>query len=1149
MLALIEPDLSEPDRLAGVDRLAGAFLTRDGFLAETAGRVIHDAGAERLLLVVDQFEELYADDDPTGTRGRFIDRLLDLSGTGVSVVVTLRADFLGHALDHRPLADALQRGDLKLGPMTHAELAAAVEQPATASGVAIEDGLTGRLLDAVVDEPGNLPLLSFALTRLWGHQEGRVLTHGAYERMGGVETALAAYADEVFDSLGPDDQLRAKAVLLQLVRPGEGTEDTRRLSTRSEIGEDLWRIVPVLAGARLVVTGRDEATGTDTVEIVHEALIRQWGRLRRWMSAERSFRMWQERFRGALRQWEASGWDDGALLRGAPLAEASDWMAQRPDTGSPAERQFLEASQAAAAEQALRAEEARQRELEAARDLAEQHRLRAEAEHARARQQVRSGRLLRLASAALVVLLVVAVATAAAVRNQRNESRRLRLVALTEAMAARVGAELEERLDERALLVARQAWLFDRETGGSRNAVVDRALRQALSVPNFSRILGGYPGGVASVAVSPDARFVATGGIEPRPGPDSEGGAIVTVRDLDDPAAGPVELAGHEGRVPAVAWRPSGGQLATGGSDGTVRLWRPGRDQPELRMERVGSPVTSVVFAPGGAALVAGTEAGSVIAWDVRDPDSDPVAVRVSSGPVASVAAATTPGRFAAGGEDGIVRLVDLAGAAGAVTAEVDAGSPVRTVAFDAEGAAVAAGTDDGGVLVFDAARSGTTLVLRRELTGHRDAVNAVAFAPDGASLASGGDDRSIRVWPLAAEESPTVLSGHTAAVTSLTFADEARPTLFTGSRDRTVRIWELGESGPARTVLDPHDGRVSGLDFSEDGRFLATAGLEDRTVRVHDLAEPGAGPLVLAGHTDEVTGVAFAAGETVVSGSLDGTLRFSARAGDDGQQRVVNAGGPVAALDAHAEEGVVAVATGETVEVYVFEPRTGGAGPGPGDPVVLEHDDEVTAVAVSPDGELVASGDVKGAVRLWDRTRPAEPVGLHLGHTGPVRALAWAPDGARIASGSEDLTVRLVSGERHVVTDAEPDPVQPGGFGTLSGPTGALTAVAFSPDGASLAAASEDGKLRLWDAADTTAVPLALRSHPGGVTAVAFSPDSGLVASGGDSGSVVLEPTRTATLAAYACNRVGRDLTRSEWKDLVGPALPYRPVCSRRTT
>lgn len=1142
-LALIDPSLSESDRLAGIDRLAAAFAIRDGFVAETARRVVAEAGAERMLVVVDQFEELYAGAAADSTR--FVDRLLEACGAGpdpaaapaVSVVVTLRADFLGHALDHRPLSDALQRGDLKLGPMAGAELVAAVEQPAQASGVGIEDGLTRRLLDAIAGEPGNLPLLSFALTQLWGHQEGGALTHAAYERMGGVERALAGYADDVFDGLGPDDQRRARSVLLQLVRPGEGTEDTRRRSTRDEIGEDGWRIVPALAGARLVVTGRDDATGTETVEVVHEALIRQWGRLRRWMSAERAFRTWQERFRGALRQWEASGWDDGALLRGGPLAEATDQMAGRPGSGSTAERQFLEASLASGARQEERAADSRLRELESARAIAEEHRLRAEAETARARAQVRSSRLLRLASAGLVVLLVVAVATAAAVRNQRNESRRLRLVALVEAMAARVGAELEEKLDERAILVARQAYLFDRETGGSRNPVVDRALRQALGVPNFSRIIGGWDRPLASVAVSPDGRFVAGGGVARTPtGSRRERETVpVVVRDLDDPGAEPRRLEGHAGTVTAVAWRPTGGQLASGGADGTVRLWRPGRERPEVRVVDLGMPVTSLAFGPDGSVLVAGAADGTLTAVDLRDPDAEPATVAVSPGAVAAVAFGPS-GRdlVAAAGDDGVVRLVDVQ-PWGTVTAELDASAPVRSLAFDRDGVTLAVGTATGSAVLWDVDPPAPD-PPRRELAGHAGAVSSIAFSPDGTTLATGSEDRTIRLWALRNGAAPVILDGHTAAVTSVAFADEGRPTLLSGSRDRTVRIWQLGESGPVRAVLAPHRGRVAAADFSDSGRHLATAGATDRVVHVHDLAEPGAAPRVLEGHAGDLTGVGFGPGDVVVTGARDGTVRlWSATVPEP---VVIDVGGPVSALDVGPRIPAMAVAVGRTVRVYKLEAGRGGARGAVGEPVVLRHPDDVTAVALSGDGRRVVSAAADATVRVWDALRGGEPLAVHTGHSGRVGSVAWSPDGSRVASGGDDLSVRIWpargSGARPLV---------------LSGPKGAVTSLAFSPDGAQLAAASDDGRIRIWDMAAPEAAPLVLRSHPTAPSVVVFNPDGDQIASGGDGGSVVIEPTRTATLATYACQRVGRDLTAREWRELVGPALPYRPVCSRRTT
>ena len=174
-------------------------------------------------------------------------------------------------------------------------------------------------------------------------------------------------------------------------------------------------------------------------------------------------------------------------------------------------------------------------------------------------------------------------------------------------------------------------------------------------------------------------------------------------------------------------------------------------------------------------------------------------------------------------------------------------------------------------------------------------------------------------------------------------------------------------------------------------------------------------------------------------------------------------------------------------------------------------------------------------------------------GHNGPVRVLAWEPGGARIASGGDDLTIRLWAARPAASTEGEAvtDPARAGRLGTLSGPAGAVTAVAFSADGATLAAASEDGKIRLWDSTDTAAAPLVLRSHAGGVTAVLFSPDSGQVASGGDTGSVVLEPTRTATLAALRLQpgRPGPHPPGVEGARRSGAALPPRLLAPHHLT
>ncbi len=146
-----------------------------------------------------------------------------------------------------------------------------------------------------------------------------------------MKKALANHAEQIYRQLGEIEQKQAQRIFVQLVRPGEGTEDTRRLATRKEVGEENWGLVSYLAGyqARLVVTGRDDKLGEDTVEVVHEALIREWITLREWMNANRQFRVCQERLKVAMLEWENDNHDSGALLRGVPLAVAEDWLHKR----------------------------------------------------------------------------------------------------------------------------------------------------------------------------------------------------------------------------------------------------------------------------------------------------------------------------------------------------------------------------------------------------------------------------------------------------------------------------------------------------------------------------------------------------------------------------------------------------------------------------------------------------------------------------------------------------------------------------------------------------------------------------------------------------------------------------------------------------
>ncbi|WP_156818202.1 nSTAND1 domain-containing NTPase [Mastigocladopsis repens] len=332
-------------------------------LEQITSRILERNPGKRLLLFVDQFEELYTLCQKE-EQERFADLMLQaIHQENLTLIFTLRADFYGFVLAYRPLRDALQQFTPQLlSAMNREELLRAIEQPAQKIEVQLEAQLAQRILDDVGNEPGNLPLLEFALTRLWSLQQNRTLTHQAYQEIGGVKKALANHAEQVYQKLSETKQKAAQRIFVQLVRPGEGTEDTRRIATRKEVGDENWGLVSDLAGytARLVVTGHDEKSGEDTVEVVHEALIREWQTLREWMKKDRLFRAWQERLRDIIHQWEETKRDEGVLLRGVPLSEAEEKLKQRREELSPSEQNFIQLS-IELRERQLREEKARRR--------------------------------------------------------------------------------------------------------------------------------------------------------------------------------------------------------------------------------------------------------------------------------------------------------------------------------------------------------------------------------------------------------------------------------------------------------------------------------------------------------------------------------------------------------------------------------------------------------------------------------------------------------------------------------------------------------------------------------------------------------------------------------------------------------------------
>ena len=487
---------------------------------------------ERVLVIVDQLEEVFTLCRDESERRQLFSTLLDATsapGGRTVVIVTMRADFYARCAAYPELAQLITAQQMLVGPMDTDGLRQAIEEPARRVGLDLEEGLSDTILNDVATEPGALPLLEHALLELWERRRGDMLTLEGYRQTGGVQGALAQRADEIFNQLSTDQQQTVRRILLRLTQPGEGTEDTRRRATRSELspadGDDSFdEVLGRLVNARLLTTGRNE-TGRQVIDVSHEALIRGWPRLRAWIGADRAGLLIHRRLTDAAREWETVDREPGALYRGARLATAREWATDHAGDLSQLEGEFLTASQAA--------------------------------------EQRRARRLRALAAGLAAVTVIVAVLAVWAL-DQRNNAQDKRAEAQREATKATslaLAASSVEPLTTRpdvSLALAFEAYRKSPRAEASSAAV--RALLKAQR----SRLRGVLTPNefLTDIAFSRDGKTLASASDDH------------TVRLWDLATRKQLgRLTGHTGAVSAVAFSPDGKTLASASHDNTVRVW------------------------------------------------------------------------------------------------------------------------------------------------------------------------------------------------------------------------------------------------------------------------------------------------------------------------------------------------------------------------------------------------------------------------------------------------------------------------------------------------------------------------------------------------------------------------------------------------
>ncbi|MDF5730596.1 MAG: WD40 repeat domain-containing protein, partial [Rhizonema sp. PD38] len=663
---------------------------------------------------------------------------------------TLRADFYGYVLSYRPLRDALEQFTPKLlSSMSLEELIAAIEQPAQKLEVQLQPQLTQRILDDVGSEPGNLPLLEFALTRLWEKQHRRVLTHQAYDEIGGVKKAIANHAEQIYQQLDQTQQQTAQRIFVQLVRPGEGTEDTRRIATLAEVGEENWGLVSYLAGypARLVVTGRDEKSGEDTVEVVHEALIREWLTLREWMNANRQFRVWQERLKVAMLEWKNNNHDSGALLRGVPLGVAEDWLHKRASEMTPEERDFIQVC-------------AKQRD----RDQQQQERRR------------------RLIIIGLVSFSAVALSLAglASVGWWNAAIGQINSLAYTSDALLNQNPEEALRTSLKAVVQMQRAFWVD----GNTHTQVELTLLNTVNNVIVPNTLGEHASWISGISFNPDGKILAS----------ASGDRSVKLWDTNT-GKEIKTLIGHTNPVNGVSFSPDGKMLASASNDKSVKLWDTNTGKEIKTLTGHTNWVNGVSFSPDGKMLASASADKSVKLWDTNTGKE----IKTLTGHTDSVTGVSfnLDGKMLASASyDKTIKLWDINTGKEIKTLKKDIDSKFYGVSFSSDGKILASASGDTRVKLWDK-NTGKEI---KTLGGHTNSVTDVSFNPHGLILASASKDKTIKLWDTNTGKEIKTLTGHTNLVNGVSFSSDGL-ILASASDDKTIKLWNTNTDQQIRTL------------------------------------------------------------------------------------------------------------------------------------------------------------------------------------------------------------------------------------------------------------------------------------------------------------------------------------------------------------
>jgi WD40 repeat protein/serine/threonine protein kinase len=1052
----------------------------------------------RLVLVIDQLEELFTTGFSPEVRQKYVSALAGLVRSGrVFVLATLRSDFY-HAYQEFPdlIELAMPAGKFDLRPPTPYEIGNMIRLPAEAAGLHFEqDQETGQRLDQALRDaasatPESLPLLEHVLSLLYDKQGARgddLLRWSDYREVGELKGALARHAEVVFCTLQPHEQRAFPLVMRYLVTLGQGEEEVpnrRTVPYRDFVAtggtEDDGRkagakgFVNLFVEKRLLVADTDPQ-GEVSVSVAHEALLREWQRVKEWLTENREFLRMRDRLDASLKLWlSREKQKDDLLGPGLPLAEGEKLVKDFKASLSREQSDYIHAS------------------------IAERNR------------RKRLQECIRYAVTAAISVLAIVAGTQwlQAERQRKSEAQitaklqeQLRQASWESFSQAERQFQLGEWREGIALLA--RAIKFDLE-----NKVASERFFQEL-VRHHEKALPpliasfDHQDGLWRAIFSPDGARILTASWD-------------KTAKLWDAASGELIASfDHQGSVWHATFSPDGTRILTASADKTAKLWDAASGKLIASFAHQDS-VYDAEFSPDGARILTASWDKTAKLWEAASGKN--IASFDHQGGLWHAEFSLDGARILTASADKTAKLWEAA--SGKVIASFGHQGTVRWAGFSPDGTRILTASWDSTAKLWEAA-SGKLIAS----FGHQDCVRWAAFSPDGARILTASADATAKVWDAASGKLITSFA-HQREVSYAAFSPDGIRVL-TASADNTAKLWDAASGNLIASFA--HQGSVRWATFSPDGARILTASW-DKTVKLWDATSGGL--MASFAHQDSVRWAAFSPdGARILTASADATAKLWETA--SGRLLASFAHQGIVGAAAFSPDGARILTASADTTAKLWDATSGKV------IASFAHQGTVTTAAFSPDGARILTASTDRCAKLWNTT-PQKLI-VSLAHQGEVNDAEFSPDGARILTASADKTAKLwdaVSGEL-IASFSHQDGVIQASFSsngariltaswdktaklwdTASGRLIASFAhldrvhhATFSPDGTRILTASADKTAKLWKAASGELI--ASFAHQGEVIYAAFSPDGARILTASADNTAKLWDTASGRLIA----------------------------------